>query len=349
MDPIKTLNRLVKAQGVTGFEHAGITDTVCELFREASEGLENVRIRKDVNGSAFVSCGSGSPKLLVMAHLDEVGMAVTKIEENGMLRIASVAGVDPRVLPGSRVRVYGREALTGVVGAVPPHLTASKKAAYKWDELTVDLGLPHERAAELVRIGDRVTFCPEDVLELKNGFVSSKTLDDRALVLAEIYCLELLKKRRFKGEVVMCASVNEEKTGLGAITATYAENPDMGIVMDVTFGKASNTSDCLEMDKLSLSIGPNIHPGMLKGLEEAAASAKIAYELEPEMGATGTDATDVQISRMGVPCGLISPPLRYMHTPAETICLETLLNCGRLLAEFITRVDDDWRDKLCLD
>ena len=135
MDVIKTMDRLSNAQGVTGFEHAGITQEVCALFRETAEGLENVRVRSDVSGSAFVTVGSGSPHVLVMAHLDEVAMIVMGIEKNGMLRVASAAGADPKVLPGSRVRVYGRRELTGIVGAIPPHLTASKSAAYKWDHL----------------------------------------------------------------------------------------------------------------------------------------------------------------------------------------------------------------------
>ncbi|MBO4562221.1 MAG: M20/M25/M40 family metallo-hydrolase [Clostridia bacterium] len=349
MDEIKVLNRLAKAVGVTGFEQAGVTETVTELFRESTEGFDGAKVWNDHNGNAFAEVGQGGPKLLIMAHLDEIGMAVMKIEDNGMLRMASVAGVDPRVLPGSEVRVAGKKELRGIVGAIPPHLTASKKKAYKWDELTVDLGLPAERVRELVSVGDRITFCPDDVLELKNGFVSSKSLDDRALVFAELYCLELLKKRRFDCRVVMCASVNEEKTGLGARTASYSVDPDMAIVMDVTFGKAANTPDGYDMDKVMLAFGPNIHPGMFKMLKSAAEEAKIKWEHEPCMGATGTDATDVQISRLGVPCGLISPPLRYMHTNAETIDLETLKNCGRICAEFITALGPDWRDKLCLD
>ena len=349
MDELKVLNRLVTAPGVTGFEQAGITETVCGLFREFTEGFEGARVWSDVNGNAYASVGEKGPTLLIMAHLDEIGMAVSKIENNGMLRLLSVAGVDPRVLPGSRVRVYGREALTGIVGATPPHLTESKKKAYEWDELTVDLGLPYGKVCSLVSVGDRITFCPDEALELKNGFVSSKTMDDRALVLAELYCLELLKKRRFDCRVVMCASANEEKTGLGATAGTYSVNPDMGIVMDVTFGKSANTSDGFDMDKLLLAIGPNIHPKMYSQLTAAADAAKLAWEPEPCMGATGTDATDMQVSRLGVPCGLISPPLRYMHTVAETINMETLKNCGRLCAEFITAIGEDWREKLCLD
>ncbi|MCR4621522.1 MAG: M20/M25/M40 family metallo-hydrolase [Clostridiales bacterium] len=349
MDTVKILDRLVQAKGVTGFERTGITQTVEELFREFTRDFAGAKVWTDVNGNAFASVGESGPTVMIMAHMDEVGMTVTKIEDNGMLRIDSVAGVDPRVLPGSRVRVCGKQELMGVVGAVPPHLTASKDKAYKWDELSVDLGLSKERAGELVSIGDRVTFWPERVLELKNGFVSSKTLDDRALVAAELYCLELLKKRRFDCRVVMVASVDEEHSGLGATTGAWSVKPDMAIVMDVTFGKSACCPDCFDMDKIALGVGPNIHPKMFQMLRDAADSARIGWEYEPVMGATGTDATDVQVSGAGVPCGLVSPPLKYMHTTAETIKTETLLSCGRVCAEFITALGGDWRDKLCLD
>ncbi|MBR5714803.1 MAG: M20/M25/M40 family metallo-hydrolase [Clostridia bacterium] len=349
MDLVNVLNRLVKAEGVTGFEHCGINGVVKELFEQYTEGFDNARVYSDVNGNVFAEVGDSGPTLLIMAHMDEIGMCVTGIEKNGMLRMASVAGVDPRVLPGSRVLVLGAERLAGVVGAIPPHLTASKDAAYKWDELFVDLGYPYEKVCELVSVGDRITFYPEDVLELKNGFISSKTLDDRALIAAELYCLEILKKRRFNCKVVMCASVNEEKTGLGSRTASLSVKPDMGIVMDVTFGKAACTPDEADMDEMLLAVGPNIHPKMFAKLKEAADGAKLKWDYEPCMGATGTDATDMQVAGMGVPCVLISPPLRYMHTNVETISGETLLNCGRLCAEFITALDENWREMLCLD
>lgn len=349
MELVKVLNRLITAPGVTGYEQSGVTNVCLELFREFTDGLPGAKVWSDVNGNAYAEVGDHGPRVLVMAHMDEIGMCVTKIEDNGMLRIKSVAGADPRVLPGSRVKVFGREALTGVVGAVPPHLTESKSKAYKWDDLTVDLGLPADKVRELVAAGDRISFWPDEVLELKNGCLSSKTMDDRALVAAELFCLELLKKRRFDCRVVMCASVDEEHSGLGAITASYSIKPDMGIVMDVTFGKAANTPDGYDMDKVLLAVGPNIHPGMFNMVKAAADSAKIDWGYEPVMGATGTDATDMQISALGIPCALISPPLRYMHTVAETIKDETLLNCGRICAEFITAIDGDWRDKLCLD
>ena len=141
METVKILDRLVKAAGVTGYEHAGITETAAELFREFTQGFDNAKVWTDINGNAYASVGDKGPTVLIMAHLDEVGMTGTRIEDNGMLRIDTVAGADPRILPGSRVRVCGRRELLGVVGAVPPHLTASKDKAYKWNELTVDIGL----------------------------------------------------------------------------------------------------------------------------------------------------------------------------------------------------------------
>ncbi len=349
MDIIKVLTRLVTAPGVTGFEddagHGdGASAVVADLFRQYTQ-----EVWQDVNGNVFAKVGSGEPTLLVMAHVDEIGMAVNGIEDNGMLRMVSVAGVDPRVLPGSEVRVYGKEALRGIVGAVPPHLLTSNEEAYKMEDLTIDLGLPVEKVRELVGIGDRITFLPDEPLELKNGFVSSKTMDDRALIAAELYCLELLKKRRYDCTVVMCASVNEEKTGLGAATGAYSVEPDMAVVMDVTHGKSACLPQGLPMDKVELTCGPNIHPKVFGMLKSAAAAASIPFEVNACMGRTGTDATDVQVSRGGVPTGLISPPLRYMHTNVETISIDTLKNCGKLLAEFITAIDADWRDSLCLD
>lgn len=354
MDVLNVLTRLVTAPGVTGFEHAGVTETAAELFREYGGPL-GAEVTTDINGNAFAVvtgelCPEAAPTVLVMAHLDEVGMAVTKIEDNGMLRLSSAAGVDPRVLPGSRIKVYGFGGeFAGVAGATPPHLVASNETAYKMDELTVDLGLPFEKVRAAVAVGDRATFFPLPPLELKNGFIASKTLDDRALVAAELYCMELLKNRRFMGRIVFCASSNEEKTGLGAATGSFAADPDIGIVMDVTFGKCACCQDGFDMEKFTLGVGPNLHPVIFKRLKEAADEAKLAYEIEACMGPTGTDAVDLQIARRGVPCGLISPPVRYMHTNVEVINKESLLNCGRVLAEFICRIDKDWRDGLCWD
>ncbi len=349
MDIINVITELVTAAGVTGFEDdaghgGGEAAAVAKLFREYTND-----VWQDVNGNVYARVGTGAPTLLVMAHMDEIGMAVNGIEENGMLRIVSVAGVDPRVLPGSEVRVCGKRELRGIVGAVPPHLLTSNEDAYKMEDLTVDVGLPYDTVVSLVSVGDRVTFKPEKPLELKNGLLSSKSLDDRGLVAAEIVCLELLKKRRYNCTVVMCASVNEEKTGLGATTGAYSVEPDMAIVMDVTHGKSACLADALPLDKLEITCGPNIHPKMFSQLCDTAKSLGIGYEVDACMGRTGTDATDVQVSRGGIPTGLISPPLRYMHTNVETISIDTLNNCGRMLAEFITSIDDDWREKLCLD
>src|SRR5699024_10787019 len=153
MDMYKAISDLVTVNGVTGYETA-VSGVVEEYFRRFTDYVWH-----DVSGNTFAGIGTGRPVVMVIAHLDEIGMMVTDIEDNGMLRIRSVAGVDPRVLPGSEVVVHGVETLKGIVGAVPPHLiTGGTDAAYQMDDLCCDVGLDLKRVKELVRVGDIVTF-----------------------------------------------------------------------------------------------------------------------------------------------------------------------------------------------
>lgn len=162
MDMYKAISDLVTVNGVTGYETA-VSGVVEEYFRRFTDDVWH-----DVSGNTFARIGTGRPVVMVIAHMDEIGMMVTDIEDNGMLRIRSVAGVDPRVLPGSEVVVHGVETLKGIVGAVPPHLiTGGTDAAYKMDDLCCDVGLDLKRVKELVRVGDIVTFALEAPLKLK--------------------------------------------------------------------------------------------------------------------------------------------------------------------------------------
>ena len=169
MDIFKAISDLTTLPGVTGNE-AAVSRAVQGYFRAHTDD-----VWIDAMGNTYGRIGNpDGPTLLVMAHMDEVGMMVTDIEENGMLRLRSVAGVDPRVLPGSEVRVFGRETLPAVVGALPPHLqnTDDKDKAYKIDDLVCDTGLPAERVRALVQVGDNVTFAPFPPMKLKNNFIA---------------------------------------------------------------------------------------------------------------------------------------------------------------------------------
>ncbi|MCE5236441.1 MAG: M20/M25/M40 family metallo-hydrolase [Clostridiaceae bacterium] len=345
MDMFEALSALTAAPGVTGNER-GAADVVSRYFKAYADD-----VRRDRLGNVFATVGSGKPVVLIMAHMDEIGMTVTNIEENGMLRLQSVAGVDPRVLPGSEVLVYGKEPLRGVVGAIPPHLLSEKdrESAYKMEDLACDLGLAPEKVRELVNIGDSVTFAPLPPLKLKNNRAAGKTFDDRALVVTMLEALDMLKSRKLGCTAVFCATVQEERGSFGAKTGAFGVDPDIGIAMDVTHAPTPGVDamDALEMDKISIARGSNIHPGVYKRLTDAAKECGAAWEAEVYMGHTGTDAWETQVERGGIPTGLLSVPVRYMHTNVETMSLDTLRNCSKLLVEFLMGFGESWEETLC--
>lgn len=339
MDLMPVLSRLTAASGVTGNEFAA-GEAVADYFRQYTGD-----VWRDSLGNVFGRIGEGKPTLLVMAHMDEVGMVVTKIEENGMLRLKSVAGLDPRVLPGSEVLVYGTEPVPAVVGAIPPHLLGDERSeAYKMDDLVCDTGLTPAHVAEKIAVGDYATFKPEPPLPLLNNRVSGKTLDDRALVAVMIEAMERLSRCKLGCTVVFCASCQEEKNGHGAIAGANGIQPDLAVAMDVT-----HPLDKTELEKLELTMGGNIHPKIYAKLAALADELRIPYETEACIGQTGTDTCDIQVQCGGIPAGLFSVPLNYMHTSVELGSLNMLHQASELIAAFAAWLTDQWEDTICWD
>jgi len=345
MELKEILKDLLTAPGVTGNEEA-VRDVIRGYFETFAD-----KVYTDTLGNLYGSMGSGSPVVLICAHMDEIGMMVDGIEEDGRLHILSVAGVDPRVLPGSRVEVLTESGiLPGVVGAVPPHLlkNSDRDAAYKMGDLLVDTGLSPEKVKEKVHVGDFVCFALEAPLCLKNGRFAGKTMDDRSLVAAEILSMEQLSKRKFTGTALFCATVQEERGCFGAKTGAAFTAPDMAIAMDVCHAPTPGTDpfDTVDFGKIALAVGGNIHPGMAKKLMDAAAEAGIAYQTEAGMYPTGTDASELQVQQGGIPTGLIELPLRYMHTAVECVEEKAIKNCAKLLTEFMASQTADFQKEL---
>jgi endoglucanase len=349
MDSVKILTELTAATGVSGNE-TGVAGAVREHFKKFTDTVFTDRL-----GNVFAKVGEGGPVVLICAHMDEIGMMVDGIEENGMLRICSVAGVDPRVLPGSMVVVHAREGkLRGAVGALPPHLLGPDReatSAYKISDLLVDTGLPASEVKAQVSIGDFVTFDQLPPVQLRNRRIAGKSFDDRALVVCELLAMEKLAKRKLACTAIFCATVQEERGSFGALTAAYGIDPDLAIAMDVTHAPTpgADSLDTTELGKLALTTGGNIHPKVYAQLTAIADEHNLAYAPEASIGHTGTDAWEIQTRRGGIPTGLISLPLRYMHTSVETIDLKTLENCAKLITEFLCAQGPDWEEKLCLD
>lgn len=348
MDIFQAISDLTTLPGVTGNEVA-VAEVLKGYFRAYTDD-----VWIDVSGNCYARMGNKEgPTLLIMAHMDEVGLMVTDIEENGMLRLHNVAGVDPRVLPGSEMMVHGKKRLPAVIGAMPPHLlsAADQQNNYKLADLVCDTGLPAEEVKALVSVGDNVTFALFPPMELKNGFIAGKTFDDRACVVAMLYAMELLKNVKLNCNLIFCGSTQEEGPNFGATCGSWNTDPDMAIAIDVCHAPqpGAKPTDYVEFDKVSITCGSNVNPKMYKWLGEAADECNIDWEADPCMGHSGTDAHRMQVARGGVATGIVSLPLRYMHTSVEVISMDTLKKCGKVLAAFAASIGEDWEEKLCLD
>ncbi len=299
-------------------------------------------------GSVIAKIGNQGPKVLVCAHEDEIGMMVLKVEDDGCLRMHRMGGVDPRILPAHDVLVHTKNGpIPGVIGSKAPHLQSPAEAgkALTFNDLYVDIGYDGKQAKEIVRVGDTITLV-SPLTELAGGFLSSKTMDNRASVAAMICCAEELSHRDTPATAYLCASSQEEVGGKGARTSSYTFEPDFGIAIDVTFGDAPGCDrfDTFPMDKPAVALGPTLHPVLVDRMRKVARKYGIGVSYEITGAGTGTDAGGMFIARAGIPTVLISIPLRYMHTSVETLQKNTIWEAGRLMAAFIDEVAREWGD-----
>lgn len=344
------LRRLSEADGVSGYEQEVREIVLAEFGRFADQ------VRVDTLGNVIaLKRGIGlepRPSLLIATHMDEIGLIVSDIEE-GFLHFHQVGGYDDRVLLGQEVRVHGRRTLPGIIGARPPHVlpAAERDKPIPSDKLLIDVGLSADEIGQWVRVGDLVTM-NRKLVEMKGGLVAGKALDNRASVAASAVCLEALTRMHHQWDVIAVATVQEEMGYKGAITSIYGLEPDVGIALDVTFGKQPGTPDEYTHDLGKgpvFAMGPNFHPKLQKALEEEAKRMEIPYDLEPDPRPGGTDAYAIQITREGIPAGLIGIPLRNMHTPVETVSVKDVERTGRLLAGFISGLDGEFMTSLAWD
>lgn len=363
MDLFETLQQLTETAGPSGREGA-IADVIAGLWQPLAD-----EVRTDRMGNVVaLKRGQGEgkrPRLLLAAHMDEIALMVKQLvsypdeadaeadELSGFLRVTGVGGIDLRHLYGQQVVVHGKRDLPGILGALPPHLRPDDRAdsPYNFDELVIDTGLSLAELRELVAVGDFVSF-RQPLRRLLNERVAGKALDNRASVAAVSVCLDYLQGRQHSWDVLCVATVQEETRLLGAFTSAYAEQPDLAVAIDVTFGKGPGAKDGLVFDLgagPTLGLGPNVHPGVYRALKDAAAAMEMKVHDDPHSRASGTDAFGLQVARAGIPTGLVSIPLRYMHTMVETVALKDLRRAGRLLGEFAARLDDSFLEKLARD
>ena len=313
-------------------------------------------VSSDVMGNTWgVVRGPDRPRVMLAGHVDEIGLMVQYIDDEGFLYFAAIGGVDPHLLPGQRVRVHGRTgSVLGVIGRKPIHLLEDdeRKRVAKFKDLCIDLGSKDRaQTEELVAVGDPVTINVE-LERLLGDQITARGLDDKmgSMVVAEV--LRRLSSRKSElGCTVYGVSTVQEEIGLrGAKASAYGIDPDVGICVEVTFATDHPGADKKSIGDVRVGKGPvlsrgaNINPKVFEALQATAAEAGITLQVEAAPRATGTDANVMQLNRSGVATALVEIPLRYMHSPSEVLSLADLDAAADLLVAFLLKVNasSDW-------
>lgn len=274
--------------------------------------------------------------LLLDAHIDEVGFVVTSVSDKGFLKASNVGGIDPRILPASRVTVHGKKDIPAVFTSTPPHLAKKENETVSLDDILLDTGLS-EKASDYISVGDFVTF-DSRFAKLGERFVG-KSFDDRAAVVCLIKVASEIYDKDLPVNVIISLSEQEELGTRGATTSAFAIEPDEAIAIDVSFGKAPGIA-AHESGKLGggamIGISPILNKKMTDKLSTLAKENDIPHQFEVMSGKTGTDADVISVTKSGIPSALISIPLRNMHTPEEVIDGRDLDSVCRLLSAYIT-------------
>ncbi len=326
------LEKLCSAKGVSGAEN--------RAAHVASELLgKYMPVKTDPLGSVMGTVGEGDVHILLDAHLDQIGLVVTAVDEDGFLKVAKCGGADIRVLAAAEVTVHGKEDIFGIITSTPPHLSKPEDSgkAKNFDEIAVDIGMKREDALKLVSPGDRITF-NGGFSKLLGNRVASPSIDDRAGVAAILRCLEMLENKELNCKLSVLFSVQEETGGSGAQTGAFSACADEAIAVDVSFATAPGISS----EKYAslgggtmIGYAPSLDYGMSRMLSDIAEKNGVPNQPEVMGGKTGTNCDEIQVSGKGVKTALLSIPLRNMHTAVEVCDLEDIENTAKLMAEYI--------------
>jgi endoglucanase len=339
----ENLEKLSNACGVTGREEE-VRNLMIKLMKPY---VDEIVVDKLENVIAIKKGKKSSPKVMLAAHMDEVGLMVKIISKEGFLQFTKMGGIDDRILLAQKVIIHTRKApLHGIIGSKPPHIQKEeeRKKIVAYDELFIDIGAESREDADAmgVKIGDPVAF---DVKYAKIGknVVIGKAFDDRVGCAIMIETLKQLGKT----DCTICAvgTVQEEVGLRGAATAAFGVDPDVGIALDVTV--AGDVPGVREFDtNVKMGKGPTLtvadsglitHPKVLRLLIDVAEENKIAYQLETGLPGS-TDAARISLTRQGVPSGTVSVATRYIHSPVGMLNLKDAENSAKLTAAAIQKI-----------
>ena len=334
MDIKEILRTLCEASGVSGNEFS-VSEKAAELLKKYTD---EVSVDSFGNVVAFIgNRDNGKKTVLLDAHLDEIGLIVTFIDEKGFIKVSNCGGVDTRLLLAQTVTIHGREKIKGIVSTLPPHVATDSSKAAKLEDIAIDTGYSKEELEKIVSLGDRITV-DSAFGELLGSKLTSKAIDDRSGVASLIYAADLASKGECAYNIAVCLAVQEETGSAGAIINSYNINPDFAIAVDVSYGKSPSVEDheCGKLGKgTMIGFAPVLDKELTARLVALSEKEKLPYQQEIMGGRTGTDADDICISRGGVRTALLSIPQRYMHTPVEVIDIDDVKTTGALIAAFL--------------
>jgi putative aminopeptidase FrvX len=336
------LERLLEEPGPSGFESrpAGVWRKEAQTFAE--------RVWSDVHGNSFAELGRDRrPRVMLAGHVDEIGLQITHIDENGFIYVDGIGGWDPQVLVGQRVRVMGKLGeVPGVIGKKPIHLLKpdDRKKVTEIADIWVDVGAgsPDEVKELGVRVGDPMVLAP-GFQRLAGDKIASRAVDNRVGAYVVLEALRLLAETQpSEAGVVAVATVQEEigYSGGGAKTSAFMLDPQVALVVDVTFSTDVPDANKKEVGEHDVGGGPvltrgsAVHPHVFERLVEVAEQEDIPYSIQAAPRWSRTDADGIFLVRSGVPTGVVSIPNRYMHSPNEIVSVEDLVRAARLLAGF---------------
>lgn len=340
------LKRLVASPSPSGFEQPAQEVVRAEVRQFADE------VRTDMMGNVIAALNpTGSPRVMLTAHSDELGFLIRYIDDRGFLYFSPIGGFDSSSLVGERVHVHTPSGpLLGVLGRKPIHLLPSKERGQAPDlkDMWIDIGVANKAEAQgLVPLGCVATRANQ-LERLRGDLVVSRGMDNKSSILAIMEAMRLLHTQRdqLKAAVFLVSSVQEEIGGHGAALAAHAIDPQIALIVDVTFGCDHPQTSEAELGDVKLGGGPTIttgafvSPRVFQLLKEAAKAADMPYQLDLQANRTSTDNDSVRLARSGVATGLLNLPCRYMHSSSEVVSLKDIEQTGELMARFVLALDE---------
>ena len=332
MNVKQVLTELLSAPGITGAEDgtAAVAERLLRTFMPT---------RRDTLGSVIGELDGDGDGVLLDAHLDRIGLFVTAVTDAGFVKVSRCGGADLRTLACQDVVIHGKEDVFGVITSTPPHLRKGEDGVPKWEDIAIDTGLSGEEARKRISAGDRVQLLGAP-RELLGGRIAAAALDDCAGMAAILRAVDLLQEKNVRKKLTVVFSVQEEVTGGGAKGAAFQSDDATAIAVDVSFGAAPGIPDTKTKPisgGVMIGVSPTLTRSVTEKLISLAEDHSVPYNMEPMGGTTGTNAEDYAFSKCGKKTGLLSIPIRNMHTCVEVCDPGDIEATAQLLALYVEK------------